>query len=89
LQDYEALYQQALDDPEEFWAGMAKELDWFKPWEKVLEWNPPYAKWFVGGRTNIAHNTPGERRPTGTEPGMDVEPVLWAVRSTGSLQTRA
>jgi acetyl-CoA synthetase len=56
LQEYEALYQQALDDPEGFWAGMAKELDWFKPWEKVLEWNPPFAKWFVGGRTNIAHN---------------------------------
>ena len=48
--------QQALDDPEGFWASMAKELDWFKPWEKVLEWNPPFAKWFVGGRTNIAHN---------------------------------
>ena len=56
LQDYETLYQQALDDPEGFWASMAKELDWFKPWEKVLEWNPPFAKWFVGGRTNIAHN---------------------------------
>jgi len=56
LQDYETLYQQALDDPEGFWASMAKELDWFKPWEKVLEWNPPFAKWFVGGRINIAHN---------------------------------
>jgi acetyl-CoA synthetase len=56
LQDYETLYRQALDDPEGFWAGMAKELDWFKPWEKVLEWNPPFAKWFVGGRTNIVHN---------------------------------
>ncbi len=56
LQDYETLYKQALDDPERFWASMAKELDWFKPWEKVLEWNPPFAKWFVGGRTNIAHN---------------------------------
>jgi acetyl-CoA synthetase len=56
LQDYETLYQQALDDPEGFWAGMAKELDWFKPWDKVLEWTPPFAKWFVGGRTNIAHN---------------------------------
>jgi acetyl-CoA synthetase len=53
---YENLYKQALDDPEGFWASMAKELDWFKPWEKVLEWNPPFAKWFVGGRTNIAHN---------------------------------
>jgi acetyl-CoA synthetase len=56
LEEYETLYRQALDDPEGFWAGMAKELDWFKPWEKVLEWNPPFAKWFVGGRTNIAHN---------------------------------
>jgi acetyl-CoA synthetase len=56
FQDYETLYQQALDDPEGFWASMAKELDWFKPWEKVLEWNPPFAKWFVGARTNIAYN---------------------------------
>jgi acetyl-CoA synthetase len=56
LQEYETLYKQAQDDPEGFWASIAKELDWFKPWEKVLEWNPPFAKWFVGGRTNIAHN---------------------------------
>ncbi|HSF33677.1 MAG TPA: acetate--CoA ligase [Candidatus Tectomicrobia bacterium] len=56
LPEYEKIYQQAHDDPEGFWASMAKELDWFKPWEKVLEWNPPFAKWFVGGRTNIAHN---------------------------------
>ena len=56
FQAYETLYKQAEDDPEGFWASMAKELDWFKPWDKVLEWNPPFAKWFVGGRTNIAHN---------------------------------
>jgi acetyl-CoA synthetase len=56
LQEYDQLCQQAQDDPEGFWASMAKELDWFKPWEKVLEWTPPFAKWFVGGRTNIAHN---------------------------------
>jgi acetyl-CoA synthetase len=56
IQDYETLYKHAQDDPEGFWASMAKELDWFKPWEKVLEWNPPFAKWFIGGRTNMAHN---------------------------------
>ncbi|MGH8066329.1 MAG: acetate--CoA ligase [Candidatus Entotheonellia bacterium] len=56
IQDYETLYTQAQDDPEGFWASMAKELDWFKPWEKVLEWDLPFAKWFIGGRTNIAHN---------------------------------
>jgi acetyl-CoA synthetase len=56
LQEYEALYAQAEADPQGFWASLAKELDWFQPWEKVLEWEPPFAKWFVGGRTNIAHN---------------------------------
>jgi acetyl-CoA synthetase len=56
IQDYEALYKHAQDDPESFWASMAQELDWSKPWEKVLEWDPPFAKWFIGGRTNIAHN---------------------------------
>jgi acetyl-CoA synthetase len=54
--EYEQLYRKAEADPEGFWAEMAQELDWFKPWDKVLEWNPPFAKWFVGGRTNIAHN---------------------------------
>jgi acetyl-CoA synthetase len=56
FQDYEKLYKQAEEDPEGFWAGIAKELEWFKPWDTVLEWNPPFAKWFVGGRTNIAYN---------------------------------
>ena len=39
-----------------FWAGFAKELHWFKPWTKVLEWKLPYAKWFVGGKTNVCYN---------------------------------
>jgi acetyl-CoA synthetase len=56
LEQYEALYKQSIDDPEGFWAGMAKDLDWFKPWEKVLEWNPPLAKWFVGGKLNLSTN---------------------------------
>jgi acetyl-CoA synthetase len=56
MQDYEELYRKAERDPEGFWALMAKDLHWFKPWEKVLEWTPPFAKWFVGGQTNIAYN---------------------------------
>jgi acetyl-CoA synthetase len=56
MQDYEELYRKAEQDPEGFWALMAKDLHWFKPWEKVLEWTPPFAKWFVGGQTNIAYN---------------------------------
>jgi hypothetical protein len=43
-------------DPEGFWAAFASELEWFTPWTKVLEWNPPHAKWFVGGTINASVN---------------------------------
>jgi acetyl-CoA synthetase len=56
LADYEAIYKRAADDPEGFWAEIAKELEWFKPWEKVLDWQLPFAKWFVGGKINISYN---------------------------------
>ena len=54
--DYEKLYAQVKEDPEAFWANIAKELSWFKLWNKVLTWNYPYARWFVGGQTNIVYN---------------------------------
>ncbi|MGQ9602505.1 MAG: AMP-binding protein, partial [Candidatus Bipolaricaulia bacterium] len=50
------VYEEARRDPEGFWASFARELEWFKPWKKVLEWNPPYAKWFVGGKINVSYN---------------------------------
>jgi acetyl-CoA synthetase len=50
------IYARAAGDPEAFWAGFAKELDWIQPWSKVLDWNPPDAKWFVGGRINVSAN---------------------------------
>ncbi len=56
LDEYEALYKQSIDDPEGFWAGVAKDLHWFKPWDKVLEWELPWAKWFVGGKMNLSYN---------------------------------
>jgi acetyl-CoA synthetase len=43
-------------DPEGFWAGEAQKLQWSRPWEKVLEWDPPVARWFVGGRINVSEN---------------------------------
>jgi acetyl-CoA synthetase len=43
--------------PEQFWAKMAREhVSWFAPWKKTLEWKPPFAKWFVGGKTNVSYN---------------------------------
>ena len=50
------IYDRAAKDPEGFWAGMAKELHWFKPWGKVLQWDPPFAQWFVGGKLNVSYN---------------------------------
>ncbi|PZA06978.1 MULTISPECIES: acetate--CoA ligase [unclassified Meiothermus] len=55
-EEYQALYEESLRDPEGFWGRFAQEFHWFEPWKKVLEWNVPYAKWFVGGKTNLAYN---------------------------------
>ena len=54
--EYNRMYRESIDDPEAFWGRAAGELHWFQPWQKVLDWNPPYAKWFVGGKTNVAYN---------------------------------
>ena len=51
-----AIYERARRDLTGFWAAWAQELHWFQKWEKVLEWNPPWAQWFVGGKTNISYN---------------------------------
>jgi len=56
LEDYERLYKESVENPEKFWASIAKDLHWFKPWDKVLEWDCPWAKWFVGGQANISYN---------------------------------
>jgi acetyl-CoA synthetase len=50
------MYDYAARDPEGFWAGMAAELEWSAPWQRVLEWTPPHAKWFVGGKINASVN---------------------------------
>jgi acetyl-CoA synthetase len=50
------LFEEAAQDREAFWANQARCLDWFQSWDKILEWNPPYAKWFVGGKLNACYN---------------------------------
>ena len=56
MAELEQLRSEASADPEKFWARMAGELHWFKKWDRVLEWNAPHAKWFLGGRTNLSYN---------------------------------
>ncbi len=53
---YDALRERADRDPEGFWAECARELEWFKPFDTVLEWKFPFAKWFLGGKLNAACN---------------------------------
>src|SRR6267142_1134050 len=52
----ESIYAEAATDYEGFWARVAKELDWFVAWDRVLEWKVPDAKWFVGGKLNASYN---------------------------------
>jgi acetyl-CoA synthetase len=51
-----AVYDRAVADPEGFWAEQAERLHWFRPWERVLEWDPPWVKWFTGGKLNASFN---------------------------------
>ena len=51
-----AIYDRAAQDPAAFWAGLAEELHWFRPWDSVLDWQPPFAQWFIGGQLNAAYN---------------------------------
>ena len=50
------IYERAAANPEAFWEGFARDLEWMRPWTKVLDWNPPDAKWFVGGKLNVSVN---------------------------------
>ncbi|MEM9926672.1 MAG: acetate--CoA ligase [Cyanobacteria bacterium P01_D01_bin.50] len=57
LEDYQRLYDKAQSNPEAFWAELAEqELYWFQKWDKILDWQPPFAKWFVNGKINISYN---------------------------------
>jgi acetyl-CoA synthetase len=51
-----SIYETAARNPEAYWAKQAESLHWYQKWSKVLEWNPPRAKWFVGGKINISYN---------------------------------
>ena len=57
MEAYQKLYDEAAADPAAFWAKLAEqELDWFEKWDTVLDWQPPFAKWFVGAKSNISYN---------------------------------
>jgi acetyl-CoA synthetase len=51
-----SVYEEAERDPEGFWESFARELEWSAPWNRVLEWKPPFVKWFIGGKLNVSVN---------------------------------
>ncbi len=54
---YEAFYRSSVDEPDAFWAEQARRIDWQRPYDRVCNYdNPPFARWFEGGLTNLCHN---------------------------------
>ena len=74
VKNYEVLAREATQHPEEFWEKIAQELGWYKPWDKVLDWRYPYARWFVGGQCNIIHNALDRHLLT---PVKDKTALIW------------
>ena len=83
------IYEEAQRDPEGFWAKLAEELHWFKKWDKVLEWDPPYAKWFDGGKLNVSYNCIDRHLAAGRRNKAALiwegEPGDWKVYTYGDL----
>ncbi len=52
---YAEMHRRSIEDPERFWAEEARKLDWYKTWDRVLDWDLPYARWFVGGKLNASY----------------------------------
>jgi acetyl-CoA synthetase len=74
LAQYEDLYARSVADPEAFWGEIARELHWFAPWTKTLDWKLPWAKWFVGGKINISYNCLDRHVKNGKK---DKTAILW------------
>jgi acetyl-CoA synthetase len=58
FEEYQSSYKKSVENPEDFWGDIAKQFQWKKPWDKVLDWNfeEPNIKWFVNGKLNITEN---------------------------------
>lgn len=74
VKDYDSVYKESISDIGRFWGEIAKELEWYKPWEKVLEWNYPWARWFVGAQCNIVQNALDRHQNT---PTRNKTALLW------------
>ncbi|PYY24893.1 MAG: acetate--CoA ligase [Acidobacteria bacterium] len=74
MAEYQKLYDASAADPEKFWANVAGELHWFQKWNKVLEWDLPWAKWFLNGKINLSYNCLDRHVQTARK---DKTAILW------------
>jgi propionyl-CoA synthetase len=80
---YEQFYRRSIEDRDDFWAEQAKLIDWHKPFDRVLEYdNPPFARWFVGGETNLCHNAIDRHLPV----RGDQKALVYISTETGAEQ---
>ena len=82
LDEYRAMYERAERDPAAFWGEQAKILDWFEEPRSVLEWNLPHAKWFAGGKLNVAYNCLDRH----LEKHLNKPALLWEAEDGSTLQ---
>ena len=82
LEEYREIYARAQENPEQFWGEQAKLLDWFEPHTKVLEWNMPHAKWFTGGKLNVAYNCLDRH----LEKNANKPALMWEAEDGSTLQ---
>ena len=84
LKDWDALARYAAEDLQGFWADEASELDWYQPWDQVLDdSNPPFFRWFVGAKCNIVHNALDRHQATERRNKLA---LIW-VGENGSVRT--
>lgn len=80
MEEYHQMHAQSLEDPSAFWGAVASELSWFSPWEEVVQWNCPDAKWFIGGTTNICFNCIDRQIDAGLS---DQPAIIWEGEPVG------
>jgi len=80
MDQYREMYRLSLDNPEKFWGDVANELHWFKKWAKVRDWNLPFAKWFLDGRTNLSYNCLDRHLSTARK---NKAALIWEAESDG------
>jgi acetyl-CoA synthetase len=74
MEQYQQLWKESVEQPDVFWGREASELKWQQPWEKVLDWQPPYAKWFTGAKLNVSENCVDRHVEAGKK---DKIAILW------------